>query len=493
LEEESTGFDPSGSARLGDVEDNVASERGDSGAASSSADTDLTSLSNGVRSLGVSEAGNSNVTTRHAAHPKDVETMAEDTKAQLLQEMFPDMNKYTILHTLRKCNGNWDRCMEELLNHTFFNDQDSSFIDGDVKPSNRSIDAFSDSSTHSKKQKNKRDKRKGRSLEFEAPTRHEEVTAPASAWKTKKEDVDFLSLRLNLPVTTITTLYNQNSLSLQSTLLALLDSPALAATAPLPASDPIVQIHAHELANDFSAIPLSHALTLIRLTHPSTSSAHELAKALTQPSRSHAQGIDHITPTYVPFALSLSDSEDSRSRTSSPMSRPHTSHVDPNDLHSHYNASASAAFNSASAAYRRGRSDKLMGGAAAYYSQVGRDYASLRTEASSSAADALVAAQSPRPREQVDLHGVTVKDAVRIAKARTEAWWTGKGGRGVMGVDGRIGEREAAGGFRIVTGVGRHSEGGRGKLGPAVVKMLQVEGWRISAGEGVVTVIGKGR
>jgi len=48
-------------------------------------------------------------------------------------------------------------------------------------------------------------------------------------------------------------------------------------------------------------------------------------------------------------------------------------------------------------------------------------------------------------------------------------------------------------GLRIVTGVGRHSEGGRGKLGPAVARMLVSEGWRVEVGEGIVEVLGRAK
>lgn len=48
----------------------------------------------------------------------------------------------------------------------------------------------------------------------------------------------------------------------------------------------------------------------------------------------------------------------------------------------------------------------------------------------------------------------------------------------------------ARSGFRIITGVGRHSHDGTSRLGPAVGKMLAREGWRVEVGEGVLTVTG---
>lgn len=126
-----------------------------------------------------------------------------------------------------------------------------------------------------------------------------------------------------------------------------------------------------------------------------------------------------------------------------------------------------------------------MSGAASYYSSVSRDAsASLRSH-EAAVADALVAGHS-RPGE-VDLHGVTVRDAVRIARVEVESWWEAQGREWA-----REGKAKAAG-LRVVTGVGRHSESGKGKLGPAVGGMLVREGWKVEIGEGVIEVAGRVR
>ena len=125
-----------------------------------------------------------------------------------------------------------------------------------------------------------------------------------------------------------------------------------------------------------------------------------------------------------------------------------------------------------------------MKAAAGYYSQLGRDYDAALKAASSAEADALVSSQSTPT--QLDLHGVSVKDATRIARERVAAWWHGLGeGRIDLGGCGGVSE-----GYRIVTGLGRHSEHGIGKLGPAVAKMLVREGWKVEVGSGVLVVSG---
>lgn len=123
----------------------------------------------------------------------------------------------------------------------------------------------------------------------------------------------------------------------------------------------------------------------------------------------------------------------------------------------------------------------MMGGAAAYYSAVGRDHLERAKRDASAAADSLVDSQSHS--SMLDLHGVSVQDAVRIASERVEEWWESLGDAKYM-----RGARPA--GYRIVTGVGRHSHDGTSRLGPAVGKMLAREGWKVEIGEGMLTVLG---
>lgn len=191
-----------------------------------------------------------------------------------------------------------------------------------------------------------------------------------------------------------------------------------------------------------------------------------------------------IVPQYA--ALSLTDDEDS------PISADRTSL---GKSHAEYNALGNAqgqaykhALERAHAAYRKSRSDRLMGGAASYYSQLGREHASATRRYMSSAADSLV--DSSSSASQIDLHGVTVQDAVRISRTRAAQWWAALA---EDKINGRVGAQRRADGFKIITGKGTHSEGGRGKLGPAVSQALIADGWRIEQDSGAVTVKGKSR
>jgi hypothetical protein len=128
-----------------------------------------------------------------------------------------------------------------------------------------------------------------------------------------------------------------------------------------------------------------------------------------------------------------------------------------------------------------------MKAAAGYYSQVGRDLNANLKALNEADADALVSSQSSST--YLDLHGVSVHSATRIAKVRTQAWWDGLGEQRIPGG----GRRGAGDGYRIITGLGRHSEGGRGKIGPAVVKTLVKEGWKVEVGSGELLVLGLAR
>ena len=145
----------------------------------------------------------------------------------------------------------------------------------------------------------------------------------------------------------------------------------------------------------------------------------------------------------------------------------------------------SNAFAQAQAAHRKSKSIPLMGGAASYYSSVARDaHAALRRHESARANEIVERQSNPG---ELDLHGVSVSDATRITKAEVEQWWEREGRE--WSREGKV----MVGGLRIITGIGRHSDGGRGKLGPAVRAMLQREEWKIEEGEGVLEVVGRVR
>ena len=120
--------------------------------------------------------------------------------------------------------------------------------------------------------------------------------------------------------------------------------------------------------------------------------------------------------------------------------------------------------------------------------QGGGDEAAVRAEA-----DALAAQQSDG--SHVDLHWLLVADAVRVAREHVEGWWRGRSSTGGReeGAHGGGGKDAAGEGFKVVTGRGLHSEGGRARLRPAVLSALHDDGWRVEVEMGYFVVRGRRR
>jgi DNA-nicking Smr family endonuclease len=74
---------------------------------------------------------------------------------------------------------------------------------------------------------------------------------------------------------------------------------------------------------------------------------------------------------------------------------------------------------------------------------------------------------SRKTSDVVDLHGLTVHQSLSITKEALSAWWSKSSSGSVHPL-------------YIVTGVGRHSRGNVAVIRPAILKMLQRDGWIVS-------------
>lgn len=486
LIEEAAGFDPSGTGGGdGDGGRKAAScpETGDEVGTETS--TDLTSLSQGLSALDLREWEIDEDDGKEVGTTEELEKLDEETKIMLLQELFGEhVNRYSIQHTLRKCNGKWNSTMEELLNHVYFGEAEDS-EDGSKVPA-KGIEGFSEGNNGvgRRGRKGKAKGRKFKSLDearaTSLPTSPDGSRSPAfNKWQNAEKDVDFIATRTGIAAATVKSTYNEQRSSVPQTINALLKQ-TMEETKKVVTDDETVARHARELGHDFPTIAPHYLAALIRLTHPSTSDAHELAKALTARPKDSTGGGIQIIPNYVrPSTSDLEPSSTTKSRSPSPASVSRTGS---------YAAARAQAFSQASAAHRKAKSDRLMGGAAAYYSQLGREYSALNASSTASTADALAASQSTPT--SLDLHGIDVLNGVRIARERVEAWWERLG---ESRVNGRVGAGDRSTGFNIVVGKGTHSEGGKGKLGPAVSKALRSNGWKIEGAGAVIVVKGRQR
>ena len=477
--EDTQTFDPSGTSGshpdadpTGSSSELARSWHGDFDSISGRTDeTDPTDVSLTVDGLDLNKS-----TTDQRTDLEGSEALAQEKKCLALREMFPNLKEFDIQYALRKSNQNFHQAVEDLLNQAFFAEEGSK----DGEPLMRKgIDGFAENAmpTRSRKGRGKKGRILRRTSSSEGGLSSEAVNRPfiVGRWDRAKEEVEFISQRTYLPIPTISSVYHKNGGSLSMTIAALCDSGEMGPNPYLSeASSESLDTNAAELMVDFPSVSASHASALIRLSHPSTSSAHELSRALLSSSQSSSK----ILPQYAPRSTSPNSTSASSGLSGPRQGKPT---ADPNTLAN----ARDAAFSQAQASYRKSRSDRLMGGAAAYYSSVGRDASASLRKHEAAAADNLVSKQS-RPGE-VDLHGVNVQDAVRIASQRAETWWANGASEYARAGKARMD------GLRIVTGQGHHSAGGRGRLGPAVARGLVKDGWKIEVGQGVLEVVGRAR
>lgn len=444
-----------------------------------SSDTDLTNLSHDVDNILISRdpqrKDNGEYSPRYL-----VESEAAEVQARLL-ELFPSQNATTIAHIVRKCNGSFDTAVDVLLNHVYFDEPN----EGDEKVMFKSVDAFGEVSPAQRRRQKSR-KKKNFDTSIDAWSSTESLSTTSSLpnhWNTAAQDIDFLATRTNTSSKTVQSLYNRHSASVSATIAAIVEQRANARQATT-SDDPAEELNIATLASEFPSLPLSTVAGLVRVAAPSTAHAHELAKALVSPSPRAQESAPliggRLVPQYTPLRI---DEGSTDGEYSSPLSA--TSAVNPLSAAALANLRSNA-FNSASQYHRKAGSDRLYGGAAAYYGQLGREYHSQLRAATSSQADNLVASQSSGT--MIDLHGVSVADAVRIAESKAKSWW-----EEVRLKESRSNAQRVGDGLVIVTGRGAHSKDGRARIGPAVTKALMAQGWKVEVRSGELAVMGKAK
>lgn len=484
-EEQDLPFDPSGTGGLVLTEallnDGTASRQDTYG---SREGTDITSLQSDLSSVRIgSDDSRKNRTAGYIVSPEGLPNLTgltAEEKSDYLAEMFPSVATYTIKHTLSKCDFDLDRSMDVLLNLSFFDSQHEDDEETRVYVP-KGIEGFATASPNGRRKgKSRKSRIKNSSIASNSENDAASTggNSPHNKWNAAKEDLDFIHSRTNsvLRREVVASIYHKNHASRAKTIESLAKTHAPSE----PSDDAVVVAQVAELLQDFPDTPNFILEGLLRITGNSVSAANELARAMVFRPMSQLSDIIRIhTPSPV-----LDEDETSKGRANiSPLIT--STYGAAQNMAEVYFAAGSTAFNQASSAYRRSKSDRLMGGAAAYYASVGRDHLERAKREASAAADAFVDLQSTA--DVLDLHGVSVHDAVRIANARVCQWWEGLGDAKYT-VGGLAGKS-----YKIITGAGRHSRDGTSRLGPAVGKMLAREGWKVEISEGVLTITGKRR
>ncbi|KAF2207909.1 hypothetical protein CERZMDRAFT_50263 [Cercospora zeae-maydis SCOH1-5] len=493
LLEEQLGFDASGTGGAGD--DGLPTNRAEACPGETnttvSRETEITSLSAGYQSLGLGDDASDEIDLLANSDVADeLENLDEATKTQLLESICDgQLSRYTVQYTLRKCHGKWHTALEELLSQIYLREAEDS--DSGTKLPAKGVDAFFEDNAVRRSRKGKVKKKTMQAsqerLLASRPTSSDESTANNfNAWEGSSRDIEFIAGRTGRPISVVATLYHKSGASRSNTIAAVLKTHLSEGMAAL-LEDPIKAATAHDLGQEYPSVAKDYIAALIDLSYPSTGAARELAEALTaKPAR--PGGIE-IIPAYVRPNIDTeagSRVDNSRRPQRSTGDVLDAGSMEARDRANTYAAARNAALSQAYAAHRKAKSDRLMGGVAAYYGQLSRDYYTLSSDANAVAADQLAASQSDST--QLDLHGIDVLNAVRIAQDKVEQWWEGLG---EARANGRIGASERQSGYRIVVGLGKHSEGGRSKLGPAVRKMLTAQGWKHEMNGAVITVRGR--
>lgn len=472
IEQDAADFDPSGTGGPSHQKDYTDNSRsGPEDAAS----TGVTSITTGLSEL---------LGTGSESFGHDLNDAPLEAKTAWLNKVFPDIPRRELVVILESHEGSLDRATDELLNLSFLNQGNGETFSEDV-PVPKGIDAFAEAATGSRKGRKKRRNRTTDSSRASSASSYlpEDETNNHNVWSTMSEDVQFICSRTDLQPQTVRSIYHSNGARLGRTIRALAIKEG-ATYKPNAIDDPIVELQIAEFNTDFESVPKEQLHGLLGLARNIPSAARELLEAMMDVDRRHETSNLTLDAQYAPIKLE-DDSprpHDSPSTSSWTTIRPYT-----RDAAAIHRAAASHNFSQASAAFKKGKSDRLMGAAASYYAQVGHDRMRAAKEIHAAEADTLVARQSTAT--VLDLHGVSVADAVRIANDRTQSWWDGlgdakyaPGGGGPMRV-----------GFKIVTGVGTHSKNHAPRIGPAVSKMLIREGWKVEIGHGELIVTGKNR
>ncbi|KAJ5316835.1 hypothetical protein N7508_001343 [Penicillium antarcticum] len=421
--------------------------------------------------------------------------MTSDDKVYNLISMFPSVPRHQAERILEECHGSLSRAMEVLLNLAFIDETQIARGSAQETPAEaaamsqalapRSIDGFQADESQTKKSR-KKNKKRNQQLRRDATSSQALNTPSVNKWEMGKKDIDFISIRASVLLReNVASTYHENSMSLCATIRALAIAYAPRDIGELDDDDAIIPQVA-ELSHKYAAIPETTIAGLLRISNNEIIAADELAEALAQGPVLNSLS-DIITFTSAPLVLdpeetTVAASAENFVETSSDMDYGQAAAA----ANAHF-ALRSNAFAQASQAARRARSNPLYNGASAYYREIGNEQRQLAMRHLATASDRLVDRQSSQ--YDLDLHGVTVPNAIRISRERVNAWWHSLGELKHI----RGGGKHVHGGFKIVVGVGNHSRDGAARIGPAVYRMLESEGWKVECDRGVLLVTGHRR
>ncbi|KXJ97093.1 hypothetical protein Micbo1qcDRAFT_191668 [Microdochium bolleyi] len=517
--EEATGFNPSGLGAddLGDAQEGSTGRRAGGHGTSESdlksndelttGSTATTTTTDALSALSLSSPrsssrGGGEAPPRGAPHVGGIFDGLSDAEKELqLTEMFTSLKPVDVKLALKKAGGNAGTAIDSLLNLQWLEQtgQRVKGVDGFYVSDDEGLDQH----------RKKKGKRKGGGRKQRGKASRSEPQSPRSPGSPEEDEecmgderhdanIAFIAEKLNQPASDVTNIYYRHGNSSGATIVEIFDNFL---GLGLTSEEQSLLEDVREQSTKYPWIPREYVGAALEIS-PSYDFALEVIQVL---------GTFFEKPAYMKYDVSYSviasdrDTEfDSvnKANASKPGAKRLGKSIDirpsgtvspsirsPTSLHgATANTSLLAAakdhsYASASAAFRKGRSDPLYRQAAGYYAERAREQATNHRQAISVETSMLVDQQSTRG--MVDLHGATVQDGVEIALDRCWRWWDG--------LNGEDRARQAKEGLVVVTGLGRHTSDGRSRLRTNVFKALVADGWKAEVLTGAYLVTGRRR
>ncbi|KAG5920491.1 hypothetical protein E4U53_003915 [Claviceps sorghi] len=425
----------------------------------------------------------------HGTRLTSLDKESHEDKILVLQAMFAELKPYDVSYALNKADGDFQLALDDLLNVQYLQSTGQQL---------KGLDGFfvADSTTNSgkKKRTRKRKKQCPKATCSDPDLSSDGCLSPrvpaAAAAENAQDQVQYIAERFGIRSDQVAPIYHECQGSQGAAVVQLLKQYI---SHGIQTQEKSGQETAQALVNKYRHVPPEFMPTIVHVSGSIPQFAEDIAallnKHFSKPTK--AKKIDlayRLTP--LPQAdiegAELLSSATTKSSRSGPASKPA-----PLDVRSvaeamgradTFRAASRDATASAAQLHRRGASSSLYRQAAGYYAERAREQARHAQGASSTAADLLVDQQSTR--DSIDLHGVLVRDGVRIARQRAQEWWQGLG-------EMRASKARERGGFTVITGLGRHSAGGVSQLRQAVAAALLQDGWKLSIETGKFIITGR--
>ncbi|RSM05836.1 hypothetical protein CDV31_009412 [Fusarium ambrosium] len=466
--EEATGFNPSGISNVvEDPNEETSTTETGSQQASRARDTDTS----------VSDVTSSTASTAYSI-PRltSFNDDSEESKVLLLQGMFSELKEFDIKHSLKKANGDFQTALDDLLNIQYLKStgQEQKGVEGFFRP-------------EASVGKKRRNRKKGKKPSIDnTPSSSSGTSTPGDLKEMKRQDeIAYLADRLDLPFGFVSSIFYNKRCASGATAVEILDQYIAQG---IETQDEAAKKYAQELAQKYHNVPEKYMSTIVQVTGSVSQESDDIAALLSKHFAKNpwTQKLDLNYPL-TPLPQEEIDGFETVTYGKAKVAPKLGSPLDPSayaqaaEKASQYNRAKREAAASAAQLSRRGASNPLYRQAAGYYAEVAREQGRYAAQATSTAADLLVEKQSTA--SSIDLHGVYVQDGVRIARQRTQDWWSNLG-------EFRS-EKARQRPFTVITGLGRHSAGGVSQLRQAVAAALLQDGWKMQVETGRFVIKGR--